>query len=228
MPRTDVRQSKSHSDNNMANGNTTHTQMDGDSRYAQLGERVSNLSTRQHDLETEMRRGFGELSQAVNLLSNELRGSSRTQWPVIWSAVGVCFVVIAAIGGLAYSPVLGSINRIDSGQAAIMEALTDLKDKTVTLSTFSEFKNTYENNRIISRQDYTDRFNSIQTELKDTVPRAEHQRVWTSYDQRFIDQQRQIDEVKQAQGSVYGTRDLLIDLRNRLDRVETSRESTPR
>jgi len=228
MPRTDVQSSTSRSDNNMANGNT-QTQMDSDSRYAQLGERVSNLSTRQHDLETEMRRGFGEVSQAVNLLSNELRGSSRTQWPVIWSAVGVCFVVIAAIGGLAYSPVLGNISRIDNSQQSLAALIKSVDDNAMPIQAFAEFKNTYENNRVLSRQDYNDRFGVINEALKDTVPRAEHARVWSAYDQRFLDQQRQIDEVKTAQGSVYGTRDLLIDLRNRLDRVETLRESvTPR
>lgn len=49
--------------------------------------------------------------------------------------------------------------------------------------------------------------------------------MWVSYDQHFIDQQRQIDEVKQAQGSVYGQCDIILDLRDRLDRIERQRLS---
>lgn len=48
--------------------------------------------------------------------------------------------------------------------------------------------------------------------------------MWASYDQRFADVQRQVDEEKAAQGSVYGARELLLDIRERLDRVERRRE----
>ncbi|AFL51255.1 hypothetical protein ABIE78_002936 [Sinorhizobium fredii] len=43
------------------------------------------------------------------------------------------------------------------------------------------------------------------------VPRAELDRVWEGYDQRFSDHQRQIDAVKQAQGSVYRQRGIILD-----------------
>jgi hypothetical protein len=191
-----------------------------DAKYAQLGERVTNISQRQTALESEMRRGFGELSQAVNLLSNELRGSSRTQWPVIWSAIGVSFTVLAAIGTLAYMPVSNAINRIDQTQQSYSQRIEDALKDTLSAGAFAEFKNTYENNRVVSRNDLNSRFEAMDRELAVTVPRAEHERVWGSYDQRFLDQQRQLDELKQAQGSVYGTRDLLLDMRNRIERVE--------
>ena len=51
--------------------------------------------------------------------------------------------------------------------------------------------------------------------------------VVANYDQRFQDQQRQVDELKQAQGSVYGARDVIMDLRQRLDRVERERIGQP-
>jgi C-terminal processing protease CtpA/Prc len=55
------------------------------------------------------------------------------------------------------------------------------------------------------------------------VPRAEHERVWQNYMNKDQDLQRQLDEVKEAQGSVYGARDVILDLRERLDRVERQR-----
>jgi len=44
--------------------------------------------------------------------------------------------------------------------------------------------------------------------------------VFGSYDQRITDQQRQIDEVKTAQGAIYGARDVLIELRENQQRLE--------
>jgi len=56
---------------------------------------------------------------------------------------------------------------------------------------------------------------------------AEHERVWQNYTNKDDDLQRQLDEMKQAAGSVYGLRDILLDLRNRKDRVERERSSQP-
>ena len=49
--------------------------------------------------------------------------------------------------------------------------------------------------------------------------------MWASYDQRFNDQQRLLNDMKEAQGSVYGQRDFMLDIRERLDRVERQRLS---
>ncbi|CDZ50932.1 hypothetical protein [Neorhizobium galegae] len=62
---------------------------------------------------------------------------------------------------------------------------------------------------------------------EEQVPRKELDRVWTAYDQRIVDQQRQLDELKQAQGAIYGARDVIMDMRERLDRVERQRLSQP-
>ncbi len=56
-----------------------------------------------------------------------------------------------------------------------------------------------------------------------SAARAELDRVFLNYDQRFIDQQRQLDDQKQQSGAVYGTRDVIMDLRQRVDRVERDR-----
>jgi hypothetical protein len=194
---------------------------EGEARFAQIGERVTNLSQRQHDLETEMRRGFGELSQAVNVLSTELRGSSRTQWPVIWSAVGVCFTVITAIGALAYMPVLTNISRIDQNLTRFQSDVNDRLATVITDGAFQSFKNTYENNRVVATADNKDRFTKLEVGLAEVVPRKEHERVWGAEDQRFQDLQRQVDELKLSANSTYNARDIILDLRNRLDRVES-------
>ncbi len=49
---------------------------------------------------------------------------------------------------------------------------------------------------------------------EEQVPRKELDRVFSSYDEQR-GYPRKLDEVKQAQGNVYGARDFLSDLRER-------------
>ncbi len=191
--------------------------------YARLSERVENQGKDIVDLRSNMNTGFQSVNAAIGTLSNELRSNSRTQWPVIWAAAGVCFAIIVALGSQALSPI----------KDAIGEAKTDIRvtaSNAMSVSAFTEFKNTYENNRVVSRTENIDKFNNVNSTLdtirKDQVPRAELERVWTSQASKDSDQQRQIDELKQAQGSVYGARDVILDLRERLDRMERQRLTT--
>lgn len=68
---------------------------------------------------------------------------------------------------------------------------------------------------------------SVKEIRESLVPRAEHERVWQNYTNKDEDLQRQVDELKQSQGSVYGARDVILDLRQRLDRVERERIGQP-
>lgn len=52
------------------------------------------------------------------------------------------------------------------------------------------------------------------------VPRGEHERVWSSFDGKDLDQQRQIDELKSAVGGIYGARDIIQEMRARIERLE--------
>jgi len=58
-------------------------------------------------------------------------------------------------------------------------------------------------------------------DLRDAqVPRKQLDRVFDGYDQRFADQQRQMDELNRAQGSVYSLRDVILNYGEPLDRLE--------
>ena len=58
-------------------------------------------------------------------------------------------------------------------------------------------------------------------DLRDAlVPRQELERVWQSEDQQCAQMQKQIDELKQGQANTYSARDLLLDMRERQDRLE--------
>lgn len=64
------------------------------------------------------------LRQDVRGLSMQLQAQGKTQWPLIFSGLGVLFTVIMAIGGLAYLPV-------QQGQSANTAAIADLAAQIV-------------------------------------------------------------------------------------------------
>jgi len=176
-----------------------------DAITAQMGERVTNLGRRVSDIENEMRTGFRQIETSISQLTATLAERAKPQW----QALGVALTFAAMIGALAYWP--------------IREATNDLKASTTAISAAMVTRQEMDWRQARSQEDRLRTEGSIVDMRANLIPRAEHERVWQNYDQRFLDQQRQIDEVKQAQNSVYGARDVLMDMRERLDRLEQQR-----
>lgn len=139
---------------------------------------------------TGLERALQDIAQSLGGLSAKMDERSKTQWPTL---IGFLMLSWSVLGGLGFF------------------ALQTVK------SDMDSFKAYYESNRLLSRTDSNDRFSKIETGL---VSRGEHERVWLSNDQRFVDMQRQLDELKLAQGSVYGARDVIQDLKRNQDRLE--------
>lgn len=184
---------------------------DAESSYAQLGERVEGQGRRLTNLEQTVAAGFRQVENSIGALSNEFRNSQRPQW----QAIGVALTFAALIGALAYWPIRESTNDLK-------DAITVLSEKVVT-------QKELEWRTARAQEDRTRTEIGIRDLRDGLVPRQEHERVWASYDQRLVDLQRQIDEIKQATTSVYNQRDIILDLRERIDRLEVrrSRVSSP-
>lgn len=189
----------------------TNASFDPETRYAQLGERVENQATRIADLDMRMRQGFTDIASQIRTLSDDVRGGSKTQWPIIIGFSSVTITVLGGLGFLALQPIKDNSGRLEAAIVRMAESSVSQKEMDWRTARGQEDRQRTEV--------------AIKDLRQDQVPRGEHERVWSSYDQRFIDQQRQIDEVKQAQGSVYGQRDIILDLRERLDRIERQRLS---
>ncbi|WP_245290050.1 hypothetical protein [Neorhizobium galegae] len=165
-----------------------------------------------------MRSGFKQIESSMSAMSSEMRSSvaalatnmAERNKPQ-WQALGVALTFCTILGGLAYWP--------------INAATTDLKSAVVTISEKMVTQKEMEWRTQRGAEDRARSEAAVKEIRDDQVPRKELDRVWANYDQRFQDQQRQIDEVKTAQGSVYGQRDIILDLRERLDRVERLRHS---
>lgn len=191
---------------------------DIDVRFAGLQQRVAGIES-----------AVQNVSSQVSALATTLNDRSRTPWGVLLTGAGVMISVLVVLGGLAYAPIRDGLARADRD---ILEA----RSNSLSVASFLDFKSSYENNRITSRSDNDAKFAAaraqtdtdlkrVEETLKGQVPRAEHERVWANYDQRFVDQQRQIDELKANQSATYGVRDVILDYRERLDRLERSRST---
>ncbi|MDR7032444.1 hypothetical protein [Mesorhizobium sp. BE184] len=200
-------------DDDMANGNDVARQY-LDAAHAQLGERVTNLGRRQTDLESEMRSGFKQIENSFASFSNETRNSIAALSSTLaernkpqWQALSVMLAAVVAIGGLAYMP--------------IREATNDLKTSVGSLS-----------EKIVTRQEMDwraqrgvedrTRTDAAVSDLRlSAVTRNEWSERNRARDQEVLDLNRRVDELRQDVGSVYGTRDVIIDLKKD---VETLRQ----
>ena len=207
--------------NSNGNGNGHDTsRIYNDALTAQLGERVTNLNRRQGDLESEMRSGFKQIESSMSAMSTEMRSSvaalasniaerNKPQWQAIAVALSFCTIV----GGLVYWPIQGATSDLKMSIATIADKMVTQKEMEWRTARSAEDR---------QRTD-----SSVKDIREGLVPREELNRVFQGYDQQNADKQRQIDEVKQALGGIYGTRDALLDLRSRLDRVEREKQNTP-
>ncbi|RYG94140.1 MAG: hypothetical protein EON58_16910 [Alphaproteobacteria bacterium] len=193
---------------------------DPEAKYAQLGERVDNQSRQIGDLDTRMKQGFSEIGSQIRSLIDDIRGGSKTQWPII---IGFCSVTITVLGGLGFMALQPIKDNITTMREDMRMRSIETKDSLSTIVSAMVTQKEMEWRTARSQEDRQRTEGAIKDIRDGLVPRAEHERVWANYDQRFQDQQRQVDELKQAQGSVYGARDVIMDLRQRLDRVERER-----
>lgn len=188
---------------------------------AQLGERVTNLGRRQSDLESEMRSGFRQVEQSITAFTNETRNSIAALSQGIaernkpqWQALGVALTFAALIGGLAYMP--------------IREATTDLKaaaietNKSIQALAASSISRQEMDWRAARGAEDRVRQEQAITEMRaGTVTRAEWTERNRARDQEIADLSRRVEEIRSDFGSVYGTRDVIIDLKNEIDRLRT-------
>lgn len=192
---------------------TPNGSFDPIAQWARLSERVENQGKDIIDLRSNMNTGFQNIQSALAGLTNELRGSTKTQWPVIWSAIGVCFVVIAAIGGLAYAPITSAMTRLDGTLAGISEKMVTRQEMDWRQARAAEDRG---------------RTDTAIVDLRGgTVTRNEWLERNRARDQEVTDLNRRLDELRADVGSVYGTRDVIQDMKREIDRLRQNDLRTP-
>lgn len=217
----------------MSNSNGEEVLVDHQARFAQLDERVSNLRSSVSHLETQMQTGFANINHSLSGLNDQLRHGQRTQWPVIWSAAGVTFAILAGVAALLINPMKEDIAKLEGLSVSRSEYETNL-------TRGSENRNRLENaiSKIAestvprseieflvaeSRSDRQRLNNELASMEEHVVSRVEWVERNRARDQEIIDMSRRINELQQAIGATYNLRDVIIDLKEQVRTLEMSR-----
>ncbi|GGE54305.1 hypothetical protein GCM10007276_34230 [Agaricicola taiwanensis] len=146
-----------------------------DPRYAALEQRVYGVE-----------QTLQGISAQITGLASKWDERGRTQWPTIFSAMGVLLAILVTIGGMAWLPIKQAQERSDRDIAG-------LRADAVSIATFQDFRATYENDRMLLRQDNDARLKRLEEDLKalrsTAVTAAEAERERGSL-------QRQLDELR--------------------------------
>ena len=182
---------------------------DGVAQWSRLSERVENQGKDIIDMRSNMNSGFQAVNASISALSNELRGNSRTPWGTIWSAIGVSFAIILALGSGQLSPVKDDIADLKGSMRDIVSVMITQKEMDWRTKRGEEDRARTEK--------------AIADLRLDQVPRKEHERVWQNYDNELANSKADIARLTTQYSDTYNPRDVIIDLRERLDRVERAR-----
>jgi hypothetical protein len=130
-----------------------------DAKLAALEQRVYGLERGVQDLNQLFTGRIGDVSAQLAGLASKLDERSRTPWATIVSAMGVVLAIVIAGGQLAKAPIEDAVRRVERDQIG-------LEAQATPLATFADFKATYENNRLVLRQDVDARFAGLSAAIK--------------------------------------------------------------
>ncbi|NNU70370.1 hypothetical protein G9X67_34510 [Rhizobium sp. WYCCWR 11152] len=207
----------------MANGSP----FDPLASYARLSERVENQGKDIIDLRSNMNTGFQGVNANLAALSNELRSSGKTQWPVIWSAIGVGVVILSGLGFMALQPIKDNNARLDESIVRLSEAnqtaiarLAETTQSALTKITDSMVTQQEMEWRTQRGAEDRKRSDDALADLRTmTVTRNEWSERNHARDGEIAELSRRIEELRQEVGSVYGTKDVIADLKAQMDTV---------
>lgn len=187
-------------------------------RFAALDERVTNLRTSFQNLEHSTTAGFGRIDAKLGEMSAAFSAGQRTPWSTIWTAVGVAFTVLLGIGWLVYTPVQNNQDRLEA-------SLLKLSDNVATAVTSGPDmyipRRESEALRTRAAEDRTNLVRDIDTLRSEKLPRNEWILRNVAVDAEFTDIRRTVEQIRQDFGGTYSLRDAIVDLKDRLERVES-------
>lgn len=182
------------------NGNGTFDPL---AQWARLSERVENQGKDIIDLRSNMNTGFQGVNANLAALSNELRSAGKTHWPVIFAALSVVITILAGLGFLSLQPIKDNTARLETALARLAE------------TTVSQNEMEWRTQRGAEDRKRTDE--AISDIRTNTVTRNEWQERNLARNGEIAELGRRIDELRQEVGSVYGTRDVITDLKRQVD-----------
>lgn len=214
-----------------------------------LAQRQANTDHAVQQLQTQFSSSFGKLESQIQQIADRMSAQARPQWQLL-ATIFVTLVSLVGVGwGLGTRPIVAdiarqqqSIDKLDDALAALASTVTA---SAATMPQAYISRQEYQDARVIFRQDNAARQSEVDNDLKvlgdqikavddALVPRGEHEERWRSQEaatanvreqaeKEAASLQRQIDEVKESLGGIYGARDVIRDLQARMDRLEVGK-----
>jgi vacuolar-type H+-ATPase subunit I/STV1 len=217
------------------NGSEIH---DAAMRIGILSQRTTNLETVVGDVRRELGHSISAINQAIaamsskvderfSALSTTMADRQRPQW----QALSVILAFAAILGGLAYMPIREATNdlkvaNIATGQTIqLLAAETNKTIQELAASTISRQEMNWRAERGAEDRGRTDE--AIKDLRQLTVTRAEWGERNHARDGELAELNRRVDEIRQEVGAVYGTRDVIIDLKKEIDTLRQRLNSRP-
>lgn len=172
---------------------------------------------------------------AIAAMRDTMAASRVPQWSVLASFFGAAVVIVGALWGTGISPIKQSIESIESTVSTLSRdvraELSQVQGEVDEIRTGYVTRDAYNDDRTVLREERQTILAGIQKDLDELegqidradelrVPRGEHEERWRSVDLSLANVQRQIDEIVARQGAVYGQRDVILDMQDRIDRME--------
>lgn len=167
-----------------------------------LSQRVTGLESGLAGLSLRVEQSGQSLSSQISSLARTIDERGKTQWPVLIGVAGLMLAFMSSVGALAYLPIKADVLRVEEGIRT-----------TVSMREFDAYRGNA---------------NAAIRDLRnETIPRNVAEERNRTQDQAIQNIQRQIDELGKRTGEIYSARDVIIDLKQRLDRYEMSRRASP-
>ncbi len=180
---------------------------------------LAKLDNRQSVLEQKVSAIEGQLGSIVSALDRlmvKINEGQRPQWGLLLQGLGILLVLIGALFGLGVLPINQTLNRQDRDISSLQTQIMRTDAANLSVAAFKD----YQDRNAADLKKFNDDLSSLRD---GQVPRKEHERVWQSYDQQLesiksqistnsLDKQRQLDEMKQSNASIYGSRDVIQQL----------------
>lgn len=187
---------------------------------AEIRERVANQSQRIGNIENEMRTGFTSINAALAALANEFRAGGKTQWPVIWSALGVSFAILTFIGLQALNPIKELGLRNDQNITRLVEVIAAQGQKNNEIYITRNELDQRAARTSEDRERISEDINSMREKL---LPRAEWSERNASRDHEIASLQKQIDlqrsDFATFANSLGNGRDFIVDMKQEIERL---------
>ncbi len=192
---------------------------------------IGALQQRVYGLE----QAVSNIGAQLTSISQQITSGAKPNWSVLVSTAGFCLLFAGAIGGLAYAPIRENQSDLKASSVETNKAVAALANQTsfqvnqISKELGKDYVSVRElDGRSGRTRAEIDRLNSDLTSLeKVTVPRGEHEEKWRGSDQRFADQQRQIDELKRFNTDLVSAKDYLKTLDDRMRTLEQQRRANP-